>query len=239
MGLAQKQELKSEKLVKSVDLARIGFGQTVAVTPIQLISAVCSIINGGTKIIPTILQKELEQSKRLISEDTSKNINEMMKLVVNKTAKYSFVAGYDIGGKTGTAQKYENGTIARGKYISSFIGTYPASNPEYVLLLCVDEPSAGAYYGSVVAAPYDKLVFEGIFKYLNIKPINLEEDQKEVEKTIEMPDLIGKSLSDALTTLIPLGLSYEIDGDGGVIVNQLPPAGTMLFKKANVILVTN
>lgn len=229
----------SEKLVKSVDLARIGFGQTVAVTPIQLISAVCSIINGGTKIIPTILQKKLEQSKRLISEDTSKNINEMMKLVVNKTAKYSFVAGYDIGGKTGTAQKYENGTIARGKYISSFIGTYPASNPEYVLLLCVDEPSAGAYYGSVVAAPYGKLVFEGIFKYLNIKPINLEEDQKEVEKTIEMPDLIGKSLSDAVTTLIQLGLTYEIDGDGGVIVNQLPPAGTMLFKHANVILVTN
>lgn len=142
-------------------------------------------------------------------------------------------------GKTGTAQKYENGVIARGKYISSFIGTYPASNPEYVVLLCVDEPGAGAYYGSVVAAPYGKEIFEGIFKYLNIEPINLEEDEKLVEKNIIMPDLVGKSLSEAVSILIELGLTYEIDGDGGVIVNQLPPAGTMLYKNANVILVTN
>lgn len=225
--------------VKTVDLARIGFGQTIAVTPIQLISAVCSIVNGGIKITPTILkQTSLEQSQRLISEKTSKSICEMMKLVVNKTAMYSFVPGYDIGGKTGTAQKYENGTIARGKYISSFIGTYPASNPEYVLLFCVDEPSSGAYYGSVVAAPYGKEIFSEMFKYLNIQPINLEEDLKKVEKTITMPDLVGMSLTQAVSTISNLGLVYEIDGEGSVVKNQLPPAGTKLFKNANVIIVT-
>ena len=142
-------------------------------------------------------------------------------------------------GKTGTAQKYENGTIARGKYISSFIGSYPACDPEYVLLLCVDEPSAGAYYGSVVAAPYGKQIFEKIFQYLNILPQNLEEDLKSLEKNIQMPDLVGKSLTEATTTLIKLGLTYEIDGDGGVITKQLPPPGTMMFKNENVILITN
>lgn len=223
--------------VKTVDLARIGFGQTIAVTPLQLITAVSSIVNGGTKVTPTILkQTQQELGKRLISEQTSKSICEMMKLVVNKTAKYSFVPGYDIGGKTGTAQKYQNGSIARGKYISSFIGTYPASNPDYVLLFCVDEPSMGAYYGSVVAAPYGKEIFSQMFEYLNIEPINLEEDLKKVEKTITMPDLVGKSLTEAVNILLGLGLVYEIDGEGGVVKEQLPPAGTKLFENANVIL---
>ena len=228
-----------DRLVKTVDLARIGFGQTIAVTPIQLLTGISSIVNGGTRVYPTIIKNSIRDGERIISGTTSNAINEMMKLVVNKTAKYSFVPGYDIGGKTGTAQKYENGSIARGKYISSFVGTYPASNPEYVLLFCVDEPSAGAYYGSVVAAPYGKQIFEGIFDYLNIEPINLEEDQKQLEKTIKMPDLVGMSLTEAVKKLINLGLTYEIDGDGGMVVSQLPPAGTMLFKNANVILVTD
>lgn len=228
----------AEKLVKTVDLARIGFGQTVAVTPLQLISAVSSIVNGGNKVTPTILKKDDNNTYNLINESTSNSINEMMKMVVNKTAKYSFVPGYDVGGKTGTAQKYENGSIARGKYISSFIGTYPASNPEYVMLLCVDEPSAGAYYGSVVAAPYGKQIFEGIFNYLNIKPINLEEDLKELEKNITMPDLTGMPLSDAVHIINSLGLIYELDGENGVVINQLPTSGTKLFKGANVILST-
>lgn len=229
----------NQNYVKTVDLARIGFGQTVAVTPIQLLSSVCSIVNGGTKVTPTILKQENKLlGERIISEQTSKSINEMMRLVVNKTAMYSFVPGYDIGGKTGTAQKYENGTIARGKYISSFIGTFPASNPEYVLLLCVDEPSAGAYYGSVVAAPYGKLVFEGLIEYLGIQPQNLEEDLKKLEKNIEMPDVVGLSLSQAISKMLELGLTYEIDGDGGIVKQQIAPAGTMLFKGANVVLIT-
>lgn len=229
----------NQNYVKTVDLARIGFGQTVAVTPIQLLSSVCSIVNGGTKVTPTILKQENKLlGERIISEQTSKSINEMMRLVVNKTAMYSFVPGYDIGGKTGTAQKYENGTIARGKYISSFIGTFPASNPEYVLLLCVDEPSAGAYYGSVVAAPYGKLIFEGLIEYLGIQPQNLEEDLKKLEKNIEMPDVVGLSLSQAISKMLELGLTYEIDGDGGIVKQQIAPAGTMLFKGANVVLIT-
>ena len=228
-----------EDLVKNVDLARIGFGQTIAVTPIQLITAISSILNADNKVNPSILNDTNSLSNtQIVSQSTKNHICEMMKLVVNKTAKYSFVPGYDIGGKTGTAQKYENGSIARGKYISSFVGTYPASNPNYVLLLCVDEPGAGAYYGSLVAAPYGKEIFMNILNYYNIPPTNLNEDEKKVEKNISMPDLVGCSLTQAVKKITMLGLSYEIDGEGSTIINQLPPAGTMLFSDATVILIT-
>ncbi len=238
--------LMNQDYVKNVDLARIGFGQAVAVTPLQLITAVCAAVNGGTLYTPSIIkqttsfdgtiktQNQANAKTNVISQSTSNTINEMLKKVVNKTEEYSFVAGYDVGGKTGTAQKYENGAIARGKYISSFIGTYPASNPEYVMLLLVDEPGAGAYYGSVVASPYAKEIFSKMFEYLNIEPI------KEVQNEyFEMPDLVNKSLLQAITELNNIGVSYEVDGEGGIIVKQLPPPGTKVDKNDTVLLITN
>ena len=229
--------LLNQSKVKTVDLARIGFGQTIAVTPIQLVSIVSSIVNGGYKVQPTILkQKKIDSTNSIITQETSNILNSMLAQVVNKTQKYSFVNGYDVGGKTGTAQKYENGSIARGKYISSFIGTYPASNPDYVMLLLVDEPSAGAYYGSVVAAPYAKEIFSGIFKINNISPIS-ESETTPVEM-IEMPYLIDKPLTEVNKILSQLGLYYEIDGDGGIVKEQLPPAGTKLEKYSTIVLCT-
>ena len=237
--------LMNQNTVKNVDLARIGFGHAVAVSPIQLLTAVCSAINGGTLNSPTIIDKitsydnitkslKNQTSKsNIISKQTSNIINQMLKKVVNKEQEYSFVAGYDVGGKTGTAQKYENGIIAQGKYISSFIGTYPASSPDYALLLLVDEPGAGAYYGSVVAAPYGKDIISSLISYLGHKPIK----QVEIEY-IDMPDLVGKSLLEASVTLNNLGISYEIDGDGSKIVKQLPPVGTKIEKSSTVVIIT-
>lgn len=238
--------LMKQSSVKNVDLARIGFGQAVAVTPLQLITAICSAVNGGNLYAPTIIQKTSDANcntlvcnqsvlkRNVVSKNTSTKLNAMLSATVNKTEPLSFVMGYDVGGKTGTAQKYENGAIARGKYISSFVGTYPASNPEYVLLLLVDEPGAGAYYGSVVAAPYAKLIFAQMFETLNIKPQNEDVEHEYVT----MPNLIGLSLSEASKKLIELGISYEIDGEGGVIQKQLPPAGTQVDKNDTVLLVT-
>ena len=238
--------LMNQDYVKNVDLARIGFGQAVAVTPLQLITAVCAAVNDGTLYTPSIIKQTTNYDglvktqnqpivkANVISKNTSNIINEMLKKVVNKTEEYSFVAGYDVGGKTGTAQKYENGAIARGKYISSFIGTYPASDPEYVMLLLVDEPGAGAYYGSVVASPYAKEIFSKMFEYLNISPI------KEVQNEyFEMPDLVNKSLLEAITILNEIGVSYEVDGEGGIILKQLPPPGTKVDKNDTVLLITN
>ncbi|MBO5884213.1 MAG: stage V sporulation protein D, partial [Clostridia bacterium] len=205
--------LMDQSIVKNVDLARIGFGQAVAVTPLQLITAVCCAVNGGELNTPSIIKKTTSydgvlksvnynnKKTNVISSKTSNTLNQMLKKVVNKDKEYSFVEGYDVGGKTGTAQKYENGAIARGKYISSFIGTYPASDPEYVMLLLVDEPGAGAYYGSVVAAPYGKEIFSKMFEYMTISPI------KEVKtEYFEMPNLVNKSLLEAITILNEIGV---------------------------------
>ncbi len=232
---------------KRVDLARMGFGQAIAVTPLQLITAVCSAVNGGTLYEPYLIKqivspdgKIIEENyatpvRQVVSASTSKTLNAMLEGVVSKTGKYTFVPGYEIGGKTGTSQKYENGSIARGKYVSSFIGTYPASNPEYVLLLLVDEPGTGAYYGSVVASPYAKEIFSGMFEYLNIEPDDPTLASAEVT-TVTMPDLINKTLTEAVTTLVSLGLSYEIDGEGLTITDQLPPAGTEVKITDTVII---
>lgn len=225
--------------VQNVDLARIGFGQAVAVTPLQLISAVCCAVNGGTLYEPHFVKQigdtQLTSTiirKNVVSQETSNTINMMMEEVVSvKGGKESFVEGYRIGGKTGTAQKYENGVIANGKYVSSFIGTYPADNPEYVMLLCVDEPSSGAYYGSVVASPYAKQIFSGMFDYKNIKPSNFVEQEQ-----VTVPNLVGKTISEAYSVLNGKGFYFEVDGEDGIVVSQFPSPDTKLYIGSTILL---
>lgn len=232
--------------VKNVDLARMGFGHAIAVTPIQLLSIVAGLTNGGIYKTPTIIKNVTDvngeiqytpssSEKRILSQKTSKTLNMLLQKAENKKADYSFVEGYNIGGKTGTAQKYdENGRIAQGKYISSFIGTYPADNPEYLFMIMVDEPSAGAYYGSLVAAPYGKEFFTNLFELYDIP----KDDASVVLEEVLMPQVKGYSLADAVAKLKTLGLNYEIDGNGGIIKEQLPPAGTKLNKGDTVLLLT-
>ena len=227
--------LMAKSQVKNVDLARMGFGHAIALTPIQLMTAVSSII-GGSKITPSIIYNDsANPGQSLLSENTTTLVNSLLEYAENKTGKYSFVEGYNVGGKTGTAQKYkETGGIDQGKYISSFIGTYPADNPKYALLIMVDEPGAGVYYGSLVAAPYGKLVFEQLFEYLDEE----KQDPTVVVEEVVMPKLEGKSLTDALIELKKIGLECEIDGDGGVVLRQLPPAGTSIKKGSTILLET-
>lgn len=240
--------LMSKNLVKNVDLARMGFGHAVAVTPVQLAMAVSSVTNGGSLLTPYILQEVCDCDNNLmknyqktvknstISSQTSNLVNELLEKATNKTAPYTFVEGYNVGGKTGTAQKYKDtGGIDQGKYISSFIGTYPANDPEYVLLLLVDEPSAGAYYGSIVAAPYGKEIFLGLFDYLGAK----KDDESVVIEYVTMPNLVGKSLTDAAIELKALGLDFELDGEGQMVKGQLPPAGTQIEKGGTIIIITD
>lgn len=168
--------------VLDVDLARISFGQTIAVTAIQLASATCSAINGGNYYKPyfvssiydnngIIAQNFAPQIKnKVISTQASKILNSMLeKVVADGSGKQAYIEGYRVAGKTGTAQKYQNGIIASGKYVSSFVGYFPANDPKYLALVIIDEP-VGQYYGSTVAAPYAKDVFEGIIKLKNMKP---------------------------------------------------------------------
>ena len=239
--------LMAKSQVRTVDLARMGFGHAVALTPMQLLSAVASIVNGGTYNVPRVLGEVIASSgertevqgkikeKGIISAQTSAQVNYLLEKAENKTGSYTFVEGYNVGGKTGTAQKYsESGGIAQGKYISSFIGTYPADDPQYLVFIMVDEPSAGAYYGSIVAAPYGKIVFSNLFDYLGEK----KQDESVTINYVEMPNLVGDSLADAAAKLKALNLCYELDGEGEFVLAQLPPAGSMLAEGTYVVLIT-
>lgn len=239
--------LMAKSQVRTVDLARMGFGHAVALTPMQLLSAVASIVNGGTYNVPRVLGEVIASSgertevqgkvkeKGIISAQTSAQVNYLLEKAENKTGNYTFVEGYNVGGKTGTAQKYsESGGIAQGKYISSFIGTYPADDPQYLVFIMVDEPSAGAYYGSIVAAPYGKIVFSNLFDYLGEK----KQDESVTINYVEMPNLVGDSLADAVGKLKALNLCYELDGEGEFVLAQLPPAGSMLAEGTYVVLIT-
>lgn len=239
--------LMAKSQVRTVDLARMGFGHAVALTPMQLLSAVASIVNGGTYNVPRVLGEVIASSgertevegkvkeKGIISAQTSAQVNYLLEKAENKTGNYTFVEGYNVGGKTGTAQKYsESGGIAQGKYISSFIGTYPADDPQYLVFIMVDEPSAGAYYGSIVAAPYGKIVFSNLFEYLGEK----KQDESVTVNYVEMPNLVGDSLADAGSKLKALNLCYELDGEGEFVLAQLPPAGSMLAEGTYVVLIT-
>ena len=175
--------LMAKESVRGCDLARIGFGQTVAVSGIQLACATASAINGGYYYTPRLVKKiyaddgyVLQEEKvslknRTISEDASRMLAQMLEGVVRDgSGKKAYIDGYRIGGKTGTAQKFENGRIAAGKYVSSFVGFFPVDKPKYLTLVIVDEPQ-GAYYGSVVAAPCARDIFEGIISLKDIKPV--------------------------------------------------------------------
>lgn len=243
--------LMNKQSAKKVDLARMGFGQAVAVSPLQLISAICSVLNGGKLYKPFFISEITDVNNNLvarttptvlnktISEQTSATIREMLEAVVTKSnAINAFIPGYRVSGKTGTSQKYENGKIVP-KYVSSFVGAYPANNPEYVVLVIADEPSSGNYFGSVVATPYAKLIFEGIINYKQDAPTeDVEADKLKLEKNIQVPNLVGLSLTEAVSKLSALGLQYEVAGEGEIVLEQTPPPQTHVFKNSIVILTT-
>ena len=242
--------LMNKSSAKTVDVARMGFGQAVAVSPLQLITAFASVVNGGYLYQPyfvkcisdgdggTVYEKSLTVIRRTISEKTSDIMRTMVEDVVKKFSGFNaFIPGYRVGGKTGTTQKYADGKIA-GTYIASFVGTFPADKPDYVILILADEPSGDSYYGSVVATPYAKQVFENIIQYKNYPSSNLEEDLKKVEPTIEIPNVVGFEINKAIYELEKLGLYVEVEGEGRSVVSQVPPPGSMVCENSIVIIST-
>ena len=173
--------LVPQSIVRDCDLARIGFGQTVAVTGVQLACAIAASVNGGNYYTPHLLKAIVSTGGKVnnytpvvkykpISGQTSAYLASMLEGVVTEgSGKHAYIEGYKVGGKTGTAQKYEDGHVAVGKYVSSFAGFFPADNPQYLALIIVDEPQ-GTYYGSAVAAPVAREIFEDIIAIKNIQP---------------------------------------------------------------------
>lgn len=235
--------LMNKKSVKNVDLARIGFGQAVAVTPLQLAAAVCAAVNGGIYRTPYFLESVTDggktiythdseiDSRRVISEQTSKKTVELLRAVVAEgSGKKAQVKGFEVGGKTGTAQKYSGGAIAAGKYVSSFVGFAPADDPQYVALMIVDEPNGYMYYGSLVAAPFVGQVMEKIAAYRGI------DTEPSSAPSVMMPELIGATPEQAAEKLEQCGLKYELHGEGDRVIATVPAATTMLPEGDVVLL---
>lgn len=228
-----------------VELATISFGQRFEITPIQLVTAVSAIANGGNSITPRVVKQIINsQTKettnipvktngRVISQETSAKVLSMMESVVSEgTGKNAKVAGYRIGGKTGTSEDGVN----TNKYVTSFLGVAPIENPQIVLLVTLYNPTGeGGHQGGGVAAPVGGKIFSEVLPYLEVSQGN--SDEIEAKEEVDTPDLIGKSLKEAKELLKESGLEMQVqseteglDYENTIVKNQTPKAGIKINK---------
>lgn len=248
--------LKEPANMKDVDVVTQAFGQGVAITPIQLTTAVSAISNGGDLMEPRIVKQLIDEEgnikknfepvvrRKVISEETSKIMLSIMKDSAESGTKQAYRSGCRIGGKSGTAQKVIDGRYADGKFISSFIGTAPVDAPRVVVLVMVDEPDRSiGYYGSIVAGPVAADLLENILKYYDVEPVYTEEELGKVEaQTVEVPDLLGLTIAEATDKLIRANLESNIDIEveaDRVVKAQFPKAGEKVTKNSMVTLILN
>ena len=241
--------LKKDK-VGPVELATISFGQRFEITPIQLVTAVSAIANGGTSIKPRVVKQiinsatneitdiPVEKNETVISKETSEKVLGMMESVVSEgTGKNAKVAGYRIGGKTGTSEDGVN----TNKYVTSFLGVAPIDNPQAVVLVTLYNPTGeGGHQGGGVAAPVGGQIFSEILPYLEV---NKTDEGEEVVEKVQTPDILGKSLKEAESILKENGLetvyesdSEEIDKENTYIEEQTPKAGIIVNKGSKIYL---
>lgn len=232
--------------VKNVDLARIGFGQSVAVTPIQMLTAACSVLNGGRLMRPYLLKEAVSPDGTVlyrtspkvvstpISEETSLIMRKLLEDVVAVGgAKNARIPGYRIGGKTGTAQVYKDGRIVRNVHIGSFLGFAPADDPRIALLVIVDEADTPVDYGGTTAAPFARQILEDVLPYLGYQP-----DEGEDSEPLQVPDVTGQPLWEARRVLSSMGLKVLDDGGSGSVTAQMPSAGATLRTGGQMMLYT-
>ena len=234
-----------------VELATTSFGQGISVTPIQQVTAVSAAINGGTLYEPFLVKEMLEPEtksviytkepvmrRKVISEETSKLVRYALESVVaNGSGRSAYIENYRVGGKTGTAQKVQNGVYMDGNYILSFIGFMPADDPKIVVYVAIDHPQGVTQYGGVVAAPIAKSVLETAISVLDIEPSSegMEKEYNWLDtKYVKLPEVTGLTVEEAKKTL--KGFSIEYSGEGENIVYQSPSANTYIKEGGTVKL---
>ena len=241
--------------VGPVELATTAFGQGVSVTPIQQVTAVSAAINGGILYKPYIVKSLNEPEtntvikenkptvvRKVISEETSLKVRTTLENVVSLgTGRPAYIDGYRVGGKTGTAQKVENGRYLVGNYITSFIGFAPADDPQVVVYIAVDNAKGVTQYGGTVAAPIARQVL-----YDSIIALGIEKRKDGVEKRYNyldkkyavIPNVVGKTVEDAMKDL--KNFKVEFSGSGEMIAYQSPISGTRIYEGDTVrLLLTN
>ena len=240
--------------VGNVELATSAFGQGVSVTPIQQVSAVSAVVNDGKLyepyIVKNISESETntiikENTKKLkdtvISKKTSKIMREALESVVAKGGgKSAYIEGYRVGGKTGTAQKVENGKYLVGNYIMSFMAVVPSNNPEAVLYLAIDNPKNTALLSSYTTTPIARRILLDIIDALNIKkqPNQIDKDLEWNDKKMYIvPNVEGKTIEEAKEQLKNFTIEYT--GTGNKVISQSPEPNTKLEEKGTIRLLLN
>ena len=235
-----------ERDCKRVDIVRIGFGQSIAVTPLQLLAATGAVVNGGNLMKPYVVKSikspsgELLESGRQeiignpISESTSRKMRELLRAVVDEGGgKNAKVQGYAVGGKTGTAQLYVDGVVSRDKHIGSFVGFAPIDDPQIAVLVIVDEALKRPDFGSVTAAPFARDILQKSLQYLGIAP---ETEENEAVAEVIVPDLSGMAIDEAIRVLKDNRLSHVLSGVGSKVIDQMPLAGVHMRAQSLVML---
>ena len=241
----------SAEKMGSVELASSSFGQTFKITPIQMITAISAAVNGGHLVQPHIVSKVLDSEnnivksvettvkRQVISETTSQTIRKMMGAVVSESAtKNMYVAGYSTGGKTGTSQKVTETILGDGRdlYIASYLAVAPIDKPEIAVLVMIDEPTAGQYYGSAVSAPIGAEILAEVLPYLGYEPQYT--DKELASLSISVPNVVGDALSAAKGKITNAKLTYKVVGNGEKVVDQIPKSTESLHSGGVVILYT-
>jgi cell division protein FtsI (penicillin-binding protein 3) len=254
--------------LSQVGIANTSFGQGVSVTGIQLVSALSAVANGGILMRPYVVKEILDSKNRvvksfrpepvnrIISQETSLEVTRILKQVVEPggTGTAAALPGYEVAGKTGTAQKVDPllKTYTEDRYVSSFMGFVPADNPKLAILVVIDEPG-GIPYGGVVAAPVFRTIAQETLPYLDVAPKNsvaqLEKRSEQAQRPNKpeaqprsdeqpegvMPDLSGLSMKAALKWLGGMKLEIQITGRG-ILREQMPRPGTKLKEGTICIL---
>lgn len=234
---------KKDTMTK-VNLASSSFGQSFQITPIQMITAVNAIANDGKLMQPYIVSKTLDsdgnvilqnqpiEKRQVVSESTSEKIMASMEQVaLNGTARNAYVAGYRVGGKTGTSDKLNN----VGQVVASFVGFAPTNDPRITVLIVVDEPE-GATGGGAVAAPVAGEVIENTLTYLNVE--RQYNDSEKALLDVQVPSVTGDSVSEAKSSLEEDKFSVQIVGEGDKVLSQMPASGQYIPQGGVIVLYT-
>jgi stage V sporulation protein D (sporulation-specific penicillin-binding protein) len=216
---------------------------------IQMITAVAAVCNGGNLVKPHVLKEvtdvngnitqteDVSVVRQVISEETSAQMCDMLRSVVdNGSGKSAYVAGYRMAGKTGTSQKISESTDSAMKYIASFCGFAPADNPEYAVIVMVDEPHGANVYGSAVAAPVASAIMEEILPYLGVEAVYTEDEYATLNTRV--PSVEGMTVEMAQNTISGASLSYRVVGDGETVVAQNPLGGSTSPTNGTIVLYT-
>ena len=248
--------LANKKKATALDLATMSIGQTNNVTPIQLITAVSAVANGGVLLQPQLVQEiispdgevlvpfEKKVVRRVISESTSKTVREILESVVtNGTGRRAFLSGYRVAGKTGTAQKVGKGGYIQGEYVASFIAFAPADNPRVTVLVVID---GVPFYGGVVAGPVVQAVMLDTLKYLGVKPDPNAPtapgtpmygvEFPPVKEPAVVPSVLGHTPQEAEQILKKAGFKVIIEGVGSRVIDQIPHGDAEVEKGSTVLL---